>query len=181
METTDLRIVDLKKGDYKVFDMFGKQWALATAGNMERFNTCTIGWGGLGILWNKPVATVYLYESRYTCDFLKENDTFTVTFFPDEYKKALRILGSRSGRDGDKVALSGLTPVEAGDSVGFEEAELTLVCRKLYQHCMAKEDLAADIQEYYENGASSFPRDENGEWHPHWVFVGEIVSATCRK
>lgn len=169
-----------KEKDYKVFDLFEKQWALVTAGTMDRFNCCTIGWGSLGTLWSGPgggrsVVTVYLHPSRYTREFVNEYSTFTVSFFPEEQRKALGILGMRSGRDGDKVGASGLTPVAFGDSVGFKEANLTFLCRKIYQHQMAKEDIAADIQEYYKSNPKVYPVDENGDWQPHWVFVGEIL------
>ena len=40
--------------EYKVFEMFRKQWALVTAGNKEHFNSCTVGWGSLGTIWGRP-------------------------------------------------------------------------------------------------------------------------------
>ena len=163
------------KMDYRAFEMFERQWALVTAGSPEHFNGCTIGWGCLGTLWNRPVVTVYLYPSRHTRSFLMDNDRFTVCFFPEDCRKALEIMGSRSGRTGDKVSEAGLTPVAVGGSVGYREASLTFVCRKLYQHPLAKEDLAPDIQEYYQAHPAVYPPDEEGEWQTHWVFVGEIL------
>lgn len=72
--------------DYKVFEMFSRQMALVTAGDIGHFNSCTIGWGSLGNIWSKagsvgPIVTVYVYPSRFTCEFLKANDIFTVSFF----------------------------------------------------------------------------------------------------
>ncbi len=133
-------IHDFEEMDYKVFELFRKRWALVAAGTPGDFNACTVGWGSLGTLWTRPgrtgsVVTVYLYPTRYTREHLVANDTFTVSFFPEEYRKALGVMGSRSGRDGDKAAAAGLTPVGLGGSVTFEEASLTLVCRKVYQHC----------------------------------------------
>ena len=131
-----------KEQDYNVFGLFEKQWALVTAGTPEHFNGCTVGWGSMGTLWNRPVVTVYVHPARYTCEFLKGNDSFTVCFFPDSCRKALGIMGSRSGRDGDKVGAAGLTPVPVGGSVGYREASRTFLCRKLYQHRFSKEELA---------------------------------------
>ena len=125
--------------EMSVFRNFGKDWALVTAGNMENYNTMTIGWGGLGTLWGRDVATIYVKPIRYTHEFLEKNEYFTVTFFPGEYKKDLSLLGSRSGRDGDKVAATRLTPVAVGESVGFQEACLTLLCRKIYRQDMIRE------------------------------------------
>ena len=123
----------MKDKEYKIFDMFENQWALVTAGSRERFNCCTVGWGGMGVLWNRPVVTVYLHPARYTREFLAENDCFTLSFFPEKYRKALGILGTLSGRDGDKIAASGLTLTPMGESVSYREAELSFLCRKLYK------------------------------------------------
>ena len=166
---------------YKVFEMFHKQRAVVTAGTIDHFNACTIGWGSLGTIWtnasnDKPVVTVYLYPTRYTLEFMKQNEFFTVSLFPEEYKKVvLGIMGAKSGRDCDKIAQSGLTPMAMGESVAYKEAELTFLCRKIYQHQMAKEDIAPQVQEYYRSNPKGYPVDENGEWQPHWAFIGEIL------
>lgn len=149
----------------KMFDLFLKQWALVTAGTADCCNTMTIGWGGLGTLWNKPVATVYVKPCRYTHKFLEEQDFFTVSFFPEQYREALRLLGRKSGRDGDKIAESGLTvqPLEEG-TVTFREAEVTLVCRKIYRQDLDPAAMPPEmVQKYYTEDA------------PHTMFVGEVV------
>lgn len=171
---------------YKIFELFHKQWALVTAGTLQDYNTCTVAWGSMGTLWTRPgsdgnVITVYIYPSRYTCDYLLKNPTFTVSFFPPEYKEALGYLGAHSGRDGDKVAASGLTPVAMGDSVTFAQAGLTFLCRKIYQHTFSKDDIVPEMQAHYQNKPQTFPPDENGEWQSHWVFVGEILEADDRE
>ena len=172
--------MNFEEKEYKAFELFQKQWALVTAGSMEKFNSCTVSWGSMGTLWTRPgktgsVITVYLYPTRYTCELLMESETFTVSFFPASFKKTLAVIGSRSGRDGDKVATAGLTPVSFGDSVTYEEAEQTFLCRKVYQHQLAKEDIAQDVQEYYAANEKVYPVDKNGEWQPHYIFIGEII------
>ena len=174
-------MANFEEQDYRVFELFEKQWALVAAGDPTRFNCCTLSWGGMGTLWSRPVVTVYLHPSRYTREFLMGNDTFTVSFFPEACRKALGILGSRSGRDGDKVAASGLTPEPLGESVGFREAELSFLCRKLYQHPFSKEDLAPAVREYYQANPKVYPPDEEGQWQPHWVFVGEVLQVLDRR
>ena len=161
--------------DYKVFDMFNNQWALATAGTPDHYNTCTIGWGSLGTIWGGPtrgrsIVTIYINPDRYTWEFLKETDVFTVDFFPEQYRKALGYLGAKSGRDEDKVAAAGLTPKELAGGVTFEEANLTFVCRKLYQGEFQREGLADEIN----NGIYA-------NWHPHWMFVGEIIEVEDKR
>ena len=166
--------------DYKIFDLFRNQWALVTAGNIKKFNTCTVGWGSLGTLWTKQgqngsTVTVYLHPARYTCEVLQQNAIFTVSFFPKKYRKALGYLGTHSGRNEDKVSASGLSPISIDQGVTFKEANLTFVCRKMYQHQFSKEDIAQDVQDYYAANPKSYPLNEKGEWEPHWVFVGEIT------
>mgnify|MGYP000037245011 FL=1 len=79
---------------YNVFELFDRQWALVTAGSIEHYNSCTVGWGSLGNLWgptgrSRPTVTVYVHPARYTCEFLEQGDTFTVSFYPPEYRRAL--------------------------------------------------------------------------------------------
>ena len=129
---------NFKEKEYKVFEMFDKQWAIVTAGSIEHYNSCTVSWGSLGNIWehagnSRPTVTVYVHPARYTSEFLKNSDTFTVSFYPESCKKALGYIGSHSGRDGDKAVGAGLTPIEIGQGVTYKEAKLTFLCKKLYQ------------------------------------------------
>ena len=178
-------MITFKEKEYKVFEMFEKQWAIVTSGKLEHFNCCTIGWGSLGNVWSHssksiPTVTVYVHPDRYTSEFLKQYDTFTVSFYPEEYKKALAYIGSHSGRNEDKVADSGLNAMTFGDSVTFKEANLTFLCKKIYQHQIAKEELAKEIQDYYASSPTKFP-DGKGGWQPHYVFIGEIIDVIDKR
>lgn len=171
---------EFEQKEYKVFEMFSKMMALVTAGNIDRFNGCTVGWGSMGNIWSKagsvkPVMTVYVFPSRYTCEFLKENNTFTVSFFTKEYRKSLLYMGTHSGRDENKVKAARLTPISIGNSVGYKEAEQTFICKKLYQHNFVKEDLSEEICEYYQSNPRIYPLDENNHWQTHYMFIGEII------
>lgn len=137
------------------FELIGQQWMLITAGDRQSFNTMTASWGALGWLWNKPVAFIFVRPERYTHDFLEASDKVTLSFFPESCRKALQICGSRSGRDCDKVALAGLKPVELeGGAMTFEQAGLTLECRKLFKSDMAAEDfLDKDLIDKWYGGA----------------------------
>lgn len=149
-----------------IFSQFNKKWALLTAGNGDSFNTMTISWGGMGTIWNKPVVTVYIRSSRYTHEFIDREDYFTVSFFPEEYKKTLGVLGSKSGRDMDKMHDSGLTPRNLDKSVTFEEAETTLVCKKLFKQTLDKDNFVeteASARSFYDGDAE------------HDMYIGEVV------
>lgn len=172
--------------EYKSFELFNKDWALVTAGPMDDYNTMVIGWGELGTIWGKPmkgrpVVTVFVHPDRYTSEFLKKYDMFTVSFYDKKYMKALGYLGSHSGRDGDKVAASGLTPVSMGDGVTFKEAKLTFLCKKIYFHQLSKDGLAQEIRDYYAAQPKVYPNvtpdgtDDN--WEPHYAIIGEIIDS----
>ena len=147
-----------------ILSVFDKKWALLTAGDSDNFNTMTISWGGLGTIWGRPVATVYVRTSRYTHDFMDANEFFTVSFYPEECKRILGVLGSKSGRDMDKMKESGLTPVQAGESMSFKEAEITLVCRKLYKQQLNVANMPEDVAKAMYEGQA-----------PHDMYIGEIV------
>ena len=168
-----------KAKEYKIFELFDKQWAIVTAGSMAHYNSCTVSWGSLGNIWGHaghscPIVTVYVHPARYTSEFLRDSDIFTVSFYPENCRKALSYIGSHSGRDGDKIAAAGLTPVTMGQGVTFREANLTFLCKKLYQHQFSRDNLAPEIQAYYAAAPQVYP-DFQGGWQPHIVFVGEIT------
>ncbi len=120
-----------------VFHLFDRQWMVLTAGDLARreFNPMTISWGSLGWIWGRPFVQVVVRPHRHTHGFMDRFDTFTVSAFSEMHRKALNLLGEMSGRDGDKAAAAGLTPV-ASEKVAaptFAEAELVLECRKIYR------------------------------------------------
>lgn len=177
--------MDYREKAYDVFRMFDKDWGLVTAGTPEDFNSCTVSWGSLGTMWEEPgraksTVTIYIHPDRYTSEFLKRSEQFTLSFFPKENKKALGYMGSHSGRDGDKAAAAGLTPIVMKNTVGYEEADLTFVCRKIYQHQFSREDIAADVQDYYASNPDDYP-DGKGGWQPHIVFIGEILEVIDKR
>lgn len=115
-------------------------WMLVTAGTREKFNTMTANWGGMGYLWKMPVVFVFVRPERYTYGFIESTEGFTLTFFDEKYRDALDLCGSKSGRDCDKVAETGLTPHFTGLGYpAFTEARLVLECRKLYASQLKRE------------------------------------------
>lgn len=124
------------------FELIGKDWALVTSGSEDKFNTMTVSWGGVGIMWGKPCAFTFIRPQRYTFEFLENNDYFTMSFFDEDYRKALQLCGSKSGRDCNKVAESGLTAAFTEDGVPyFEEAKILLVCKKMYAQFLNEESV----------------------------------------
>lgn len=156
--------MDLNEFEARPFVMFDKDWAIVTAGDLDRFNSMTVSWGASGTLWNKPVIIVFIKPVRYTAEFMMDNEYFTVSTYAERYREALSLIGSRSGRDTDKTSESGLTPVAAGRSVTYREAERTFVLKKIYQapfDAGAVPGFAHDL--FYNEG------DE------HIIFIGEVI------
>ena len=114
--------------------LIGKDWMLIVThdGQQNKVNAMTASWGALGVLWNKPVAICFVRPQRHTYDLVEQSERFTLDFFGEEYRDALKICGTKSGRDCDKLALCGLMPIELDGAPAIGDAHLVLVCRKLY-------------------------------------------------
>ena len=148
-----------------IINLIGKDWMLITAGNSSSFNTMTASWGSMGFLWGKPVVTIFVRPQRHTYGFIENNEVFSLSFFSEEYRKALTLCGTKSGRDTDKVKEAGITPYEpAQNCVSFEEARLIFKCKKLYKSLL-KEDNFIDkdiLPKWYKDGDL------------HYVYIAEI-------
>jgi flavin reductase (DIM6/NTAB) family NADH-FMN oxidoreductase RutF len=136
----------------------------------------TASWGGLGVLWQKEVAFIFIRPSRHTFGFANNAGFFTLSFFAGTYRNALTLCGEKSGRDTDKAAAAGLTPVFFRDgpgagAVSFKEAGDIIICKKIYAQDFAPA-LFLDPQ--------SIEKNYNGTDY-HRMFIGEIVSCKSRK
>ena len=147
-----------------VFRKVGKQWMLVTAEKEGKVNTMTASWGGLGILWGKPVAFVFIRPQRYTKEFVDQADRMSLSFLGEEYRKELSYLGTVSGRDEDKIAKAGLTVVHEGETPYFAESENVLICRKLYA-----QELAGACFIDKELGEKCYPEEDY-----HTMYVCEV-------
>ena len=153
------------------FSLIGKDWMLITAGTPGSYNTMTASWGGVGVLWNRNVCFIFVRPTRYTYEFLEKNDPFSLSFFTDEWKKALSFCGSKSGRDVDKARETGLRPFAGKNkTTGFEQARLVIECKKLYYHDFDPDRfLDPSIEENYSKNDY------------HRMYVGEILSVNVKK
>lgn len=134
-----------------VFSLFDDRWTLITAGTRDRCNTMTASWGGLGVLWHKNVATIYVRPQRYTFEFLEEFPEFTLSFFGEEWRKALAYCGRVSGREEDKFAHCGFHVDMAGETAPYiREADLVLVCRKLYWNDLDPAHMGETALQHYQ-------------------------------
>lgn len=161
----------MKISEFKtdIFNIFDKRWALVTASDGERTNSMTISWGMMGTIWGMasnglPVVTVFINPKRFTYGILQKAGRFAVSFFGEEHRRDLSVMGRRSGRDGDKVKLTGLTPMEDGLFHTYREAELTFECRKLFVQQLDRTHLPAEIaDQFYAPGDKA-----------HCMFIGVV-------
>lgn len=133
-----------------IFEKFDKKWAIITAGDRNvGFNAMTVSWGGIGILWNKPVCYIFVRHSRYTYDFIEKSDSVSVSFLNEEYRDELVKFGRTSGRDIDKFKNSKLHPALDVDMNEYyiAEAEEVLKCKKLYGVDLTVDNIPSDIKE----------------------------------
>lgn len=151
---------------FNPFEKIGRQWMLITAGEADHANTMTASWGGIGIMWGKPVVTVYLRPQRYTKKFVDNSDYFTVSFLPEKCREALNVCGKISGQNvPDKWTEAGIHPIAVGNTAGVEEADEIYLCRKLYAQDMIPEcftDRSCDEKWY-----------ENKDYHT--MYIAEII------
>ena len=162
--------INIKELSGNFVKMISEDWALLTAGENDCFNTMTVSWGGIGELWGKDFCFVFVPPLRFTYQFMEKYDRCSLSFFGGEFKKELGICGSKSGRDIDKVAVTGLTPVCVGETVGFEQAKVIVTMKKLaYQDINPKGFLDESIMDNYK--AADF----------HRVYVGEIEKVYIEK
>lgn len=151
------------------FKLIGNDWMLITAGSKKSYNTMTGAWGGLGIMWEKKVAWCVIRPNRYTYKFVEESPFYTLSFLDEQYRDILTYCGTKSGRDVNKVAETGLTPVFGENSIYFAEARLVFECKKIYfQDILPKNFLSPKIEEYY-------PQKDY-----HRMYLGEIVKTLIR-
>jgi flavin reductase (DIM6/NTAB) family NADH-FMN oxidoreductase RutF len=163
------RPIDFHEFQVQPCSLLARQWLVLTCGDLKtgRYNAMTVGWGSFGVMWNKPFVQVVVRPQRYTFEFMNRYNTFTLCALGKKYREALQILGTRSGRDGNKIAETGLTPVPSTKiaAPGFAEAQLILELRKIYWEDFKPENfLDPSIEENY-------PQKDY-----HRMFFGEILA-----
>lgn len=169
-----LERIQTQELDLNILHQFDKNWFVLACGDFKSgtYNCMTISWGSLGTMWDKPFAQVVVRPSRYTFEFMNKFDTFTLCGFSKQYKSALDLLGSKSGREGNKIADAGLTPRGSVEVAApcFEEAGLVIECRKMYwQDLDPAHFLFPELERKY-------PRKDY-----HRVYFGEVAAAFGEK
>ena len=151
--------------------------AILSVGDKNHYNSMTIGWGSLGVSWQKPIFTVYVKDERYTYDLIQKTDVFTVSIINKNLLPKFAVYGSKSGRDINKEEVAG-THIKFLDNGGitFDEAEEVFVCKMLAKAYIKDEDISPDLKAFYEGRKDRFKTLK-----PHGMFIGEIIEHYIRK
>lgn len=156
--------------EFNPFTKIGKEWALLTAGPKAKANTMTISWGGVGVLWGKNVAFVFVRDSRYTKELMDSGEFFSLSFLAEEYRKALNYCGAHSGREEDKIKEAGLS-LNSRHSIPFiDEGNMILLCKKMSATRLTGDSfLVPEINEkWYKDGDM------------HTMYIAEIIDVLAR-
>jgi flavin reductase (DIM6/NTAB) family NADH-FMN oxidoreductase RutF len=161
--------ISIQEFSTKIHAIWNDGWFILTAGDFseQKFNSMTISWGSMGTMWNKPFVQVVVRPTRFTLGFMDSSPDFTICAFPEKYRKALNLLGAKSGRDGDKVKESGLTPCKSSlvASPSYIDANLVIECRKIYTDIFKPQGfIDSTIEKHYHLGDY------------HRIFFGEVLT-----
>lgn len=151
------------------FSAWEPGWFVLTAGENRPggYNSMTVSWGALGVIWHRPLAVVVVRPQRYTRQFMEQYDTFSLCAFDEAQRPALNLLGTLSGRDSRKMTECGLTPIALSRIAcpGFAEAKLILECRKTYYDDLDPAHFLTDF----------IAPNYAGDYHR--VYFGEVLAA----
>lgn len=165
------REVKAEEVNMNPFTKIGKEWLLITAGTEEKCNTMTASWGAMGVMWGKNAVTVYIRPQRYTKEFVDGADTFTISVLGENYRKALNYCGRVTGRGIDKIKEAGLTPYGVDETAGIAEADLIMVCKKMYQDTIKPECFTA--------------AEHKSKWYPekdyHTMYIAEVMKVLVKE
>ena len=157
--------------EFNPFKKIGTEWAAITAEAEGKANAMTASWGGVGVMWGKNVATIYIRQSRYTKELIDSSDTFSVNFFEDSpMHSTLNYLGKSSGRNEDKIAGARLHVNHALGTPFLDEAKFVILCRKMSATPITADQFVdpAIADKWYADGDM------------HTMYIGEILDILAR-
>lgn len=157
--------------EFNPFKKFGTEWAAITTEANGKANAMTASWGGVGVIWGKNAAMIYIRESRYTKELIDNSDTFSVNFFEDDHMHStLNYLGQISGRDEDKLAGARLHVNHALEVPYLDEAKFVVLCRKMSATPITEDQFIDPTikEKWYKDGDM------------HTMYIGEILDILVR-
>ena len=170
----DYETVAPKDFDENIFKLVGDDWTVITAG--EQPNSMVASWGGVGIMFNKPVTWCFLRANRYTLEKIRETGTYTMCYFPANYKGDILKFGTASGRNTDKMSQTKLTSMPTPDGApAFAEAGIIIECKLIAAPTVSKDEFYTEEGKEFLQGGY----DEAKDWHK--LVYGEITNIYIKK
>ncbi|MCF0130070.1 MAG: flavin reductase [Pseudobutyrivibrio sp.] len=159
--------------EWNPWEKISKEWFAITTELDGRPNAMTAGWGGIGVMWGKNVAMVFVRESRYTKEILDNSETFSCCFLDPQdkgTKNTFKYLGMVSGRDEDKLPAARLTINHSMGVPFIDEANFAILCKKMAAIPIEPEHMLRDsiLDDWYKDGDY------------HTMYVGEILDILAR-
>jgi flavin reductase (DIM6/NTAB) family NADH-FMN oxidoreductase RutF len=159
-----------------VFTLVGKVFPVITAGKKDHYNSMTASGGGLGMLFKKPTTWCILQATRYTLELIQKELTYTMSYFPDEYKEQVIFLGSKSGRGSEKMKEVKLTSIQTpSGNMSFKEARLIIECK-------LTELTTPDPNDFYTQEAKDYINEAYKDANEYRKYLfGEITHVWVKK
>ena len=160
-----------------VFILVGKVFPVVTVGKKDNYNSMTASGGGMCLLFRKPATMLLFPSNRYTLELIQKEQTYTLSYFSDEYKKQVMFLGSKSGRDSEKMKEVELTAIQtSSENMSFQEARLIIECKLIQITTPVFPD------DFYSQEAIDYLSEPYKDIDEHRKYVfGEITHAWIKK
>lgn len=161
-----MKEIQIKDFDENIFELIDKDWLIINSYSEEKVNSMTASWAGMGILWNKNVAYLFVRPQRYTQELLKNNEYFSISVFDEKYRDELNYLGRASGRNENKLEKVGFTVKwDENKAPMIKEARFNIMVKKLYcQQMVAESFIDKSLIE------KNYPENDF-----HYMYVVEIL------
>ncbi|MCD7978088.1 MAG: flavin reductase [Tannerellaceae bacterium] len=160
----------------EAYKYVGRSFTAITSGTSADYNSMVAGWGGPGTMFGKPVTWCFLRANRYTLEYIRKEQTYTMAYFPEQYNDQVLFLGSKTGRDTDKMKESTLTPVETPSGMmGYKEAEAIIECKLVEITSVTPDDF------YLKEGKDFVIEGYEDAGDYHKMVFGEITKIWVKK
>lgn len=165
------RKIDVKELELSPVKAIGDNWAILTGVSEDGFNSMTVSWGGMGVMWNKPVVFVFVRPGRHTYKFLEKGEQFSLALMGEGMHEKMTVFGKKSGRDCDKYKESGFTAVKEKGITYPEEAQTVFICKTL-----SAGDISPGWFRDPEIDTKNYPNKDY-----HRMYIGEIETALVKE
>mgnify|MGYP000161111191 FL=1 len=115
---------------------------VSVADEAHRPNIITVAWAGT-ICTNPPMVSISVRPSRYSYDIIEKTGEFVINLTTEKLARACDYCGVVSGRDVDKFAKTGLTPMPV------EHVSAPAIAEKSGQHRLPRDREPRTRQPYH--------------------------------